>query len=115
MGTQERNRFVRERAGGADTGPRRETHVNHEPTRWSRASRPTEPAGTAEGGCAAPQQLHLVSQGYPVRIRRAAVAGALALALAVGASLAASLTGAGSAPTSEQSDAVVGTSVGTSS
>jgi hypothetical protein len=93
--------------------------VNHEPTRWSRASRPTEPAGAAEGGRwdggAAPQQLHLVSQGYPVRIRRAAVAGALALALAVGASLAASLTGAGSAPTSEQSDAVVGTSVGTSS
>jgi hypothetical protein len=96
--------------------------VNHEPTRWSRASRPTDPTdptdptqGGTWHGAPTPQQMHLVSQGYPLRIRRAAVAGALALALAVGASLAASLTGAGSAPTSEQSDAVVGTSVGTSS
>jgi hypothetical protein len=56
--------------------------------------------------------MHLVSQGYPVRIRRLAVAGGLALALAVGASLAASLTGSGTGATS---DPVAGTSVSVAS
>jgi hypothetical protein len=47
-----------------------------------------------------------VSQGYPVRIRRALVAGGLALALAVGGVLAASQAGGSAVPTSEQSGGV---------
>jgi hypothetical protein len=47
-----------------------------------------------------------VSQGYPVRIRRALVAGGLALALAVGGVLAASQAGGSAVPTSEQSRGV---------
>jgi hypothetical protein len=47
-----------------------------------------------------------------VRIRRALVAAGLALALVVGGSLAASLGGGSSVPTSEQSDAGAGTTVG---
>lgn len=93
--------------------------MNHEPGRWSRTARPqqTVPPGPSAGGAgarpvAAPQQLHLVSQGYPVRIRRALVAAGLALALVVGGSLAASLGGGSSVPTSEQSDAGAGTTVG---
>jgi hypothetical protein len=93
--------------------------VNHEPGRWSRTARPqqTVSPGPSAGDAgarpvAAPQQLHLVSQGYPVRIRRALVAGGLALALAVGGSLAASMASGSAAPTSEQSDAGVGTTAG---
>jgi hypothetical protein len=93
--------------------------VNHEPGRWSRTARPqqTVPPGPSAGEAAglpadAPPQLHLVSQGYPPRIRRALVAGGLALALAVGGTLAASLASSSAAPTSEQSDAGVGTTVG---
>jgi hypothetical protein len=78
--------------------------VNHEPGRWSRTARPQQTG--------APPQLHLVSQGYPPRIRRALVAGGLALALAVGGTLAASLASGSAAPTSEQSDAGVGTTAG---
>jgi hypothetical protein len=96
--------------------------VNHEPGRWSRTARPeqTVPPAPSAGDpgarpLAAPQQLHLVSQGYPVRIRRALVAGGLALALAVGGTLAASLTGGSAVPTSEQSDAGVSSSVGVGS
>jgi hypothetical protein len=59
-----------------------------------------------------PEQLHLASQGYPVRIRRAIVAGGLALALAVGGALAASMTSGSMAPTSGQNDAVVTQPVG---
>jgi hypothetical protein len=77
--------------------------VNHEPARWSRTARPLSSSATL----APPQQLHLASQGYPVRIRRALLAGGLALALAAGATLAASLTGGSTVPTSGQSDAVV--------
>jgi hypothetical protein len=55
--------------------------------------------------------MHLVSQGYPVRIRRALLAGGLALALAVAGTLAASVTSGGAAPTSEQSDAIITTPV----
>lgn len=90
--------------------------MNHEPGRWSRVSRPLDTARLADSppGAAAiqPQHMHLVSQGYPVRIRRALLAGGLALALAVGGTLAASLTSGSAAPTSEQSDAIVTTSVG---
>jgi hypothetical protein len=93
--------------------------VNHEPGRWSRTARPqqTVPSDGSAGDvvgrpAGAPQQLHLVSQGYPPRIRRALLAGALALALAVGGTLAASLAGGSAAPTSEQSDAGVGTTAG---
>jgi hypothetical protein len=77
-------------------------HVNHEPGRWSLTGSEIAP----------PQQLHLVSQGYPVRIRRALVAGGLALAVAVGGTLAASLASGGTVPTSEQSDAGVSSTVG---
>ena len=77
--------------------------MNHEPARWSRTARPQQTV---------PPQVHLVSQGYPVRIRRALVAAGLALALAVGGSLAASLASGSAAPTSEQSDAGVGTTLG---
>jgi hypothetical protein len=86
--------------------------VDHEPGRWSRGARgwqqPPSRAGRPgpDGAAAPPQQLHLVSQGYPVRIQRALVAGALALALAVGGALAASQTGGSAVPTSEQSGAV---------
>ena len=69
--------------------------MNHEPGRWSRTARPQQSVP--------PPQVHLVSQGYPVRIRRALVAGGLALALAVGGTLAASLASGGAVPTSEQS------------
>jgi hypothetical protein len=90
-------------------------HVNHEPGRWSRTARPQRtvpPELTPTGDAVAPQQLHLVSQGYPVRIRRALVAAGLALALAVGGSLAASLASGSAAPTSEQSDAGVSSTAG---
>jgi hypothetical protein len=87
--------------------------VDHEPGRWSRGARGwQQPPSRAErpgpdGAAAAPpQQLHLVSQGYPVRIRRVLVAGALALALAVGGVLAASQGSGSAVPTSEQSGGV---------
>jgi hypothetical protein len=84
--------------------------VDHELRRWSRGARGwQQPPSRAErpdaAAVAPPQQLHLVSQGYPVRIRRALVAGGLALALAVGGALAASQTDSG-VPTSEQSGGV---------
>jgi len=77
--------------------------VDQERGRWSRGSRGWEQPPSP------PQQLHLVSQGYPVRIRRALVAGGLALALAVAGALAASAAAGGPVPTSEQSDAAVTT------
>jgi hypothetical protein len=52
-------------------------------------------------------QEHLVSQGYPVRIRRTLVAIALGVAVAVGGTFAASLAAGSAAPASQQSDAVV--------
>jgi hypothetical protein len=88
--------------------------VDHEPGRWSRGARGWQHSpsraerGGPDGATAAPQQLHLVSQGYPVRIRRALLAGALALALAVGGALAAS-EGGSAVPTSEQSGGVTTT------
>ncbi len=101
--------------------------MNHEPARWSRTARPMgttptdqptgvdRPSTDAEAGPPEqvhseqmrPEQMHLVSQGFPVRIQRAFVAGGVALALALGGSLAASLTGAGRGPAS----APAGTSV----
>lgn len=94
--------------------------MDHEPARWSRSLRSAQSMqgtgvdqpGVASAGACPPQQLHLVSQGYPVRIRRALLASGLALALAVGGILAASVTSGGSVPTSEQSDAVVSVDVG---
>jgi hypothetical protein len=90
--------------------------VDQERGRWSRGTRgwgepATRPEHSDAEGAAGPlpQQLHLVSQGYPVRIRRALVAGGLALALAVAGALAASQAGGGAVPTSEQSDAAVTT------
>jgi len=85
--------------------------VDHEPGRWSRGARgwqqpPAERPGPGGAAAVPAQQLHLVSQGYPVRIRRALVAGGLALALAVGGALAASQAGGSAVPTSEQSGAV---------
>lgn len=79
--------------------------MDHERRRWTGG----DWAWQQPPDAALPQQLHLVSQGYPVRIRRALVAGGLALALAVGGALAASVGDGGSVPTSEQSDAVVTT------
>lgn len=96
--------------------------MNHEPARWSRTTPPMgmtptdqptgmdRPSTDAEAGPTEqvrPEQMHLVSQGFPVRIQRAFVAGGVALALALGGSLAASLTGAGPGPAS----APAGTSV----
>ena len=97
--------------------------MNHEPTRWSRTARPlgTRPTNRSvptdrssltgrssmDAAACPPEEMHLVSQGFPVRIRRALVAGGLALALALGGSVAASLTGAGTAPSSAPSDTVV--------
>jgi hypothetical protein len=87
--------------------------VDHEPRGWGRGARGwqqppprAERPGPAGAAAAPPQQLHLVSQGYPVRIRRALVAGGLALALAVGGVLAASQAGGSAVPTSEQSGGV---------
>jgi hypothetical protein len=83
--------------------------VNHEPTRWSRTVRSVTPQveHPSEPVSASPEQLHLVSQGYPVRIRRAFVAGGVALALALGGSVAASLTSSSTGPESAPGDAVV--------
>lgn len=81
--------------------------MNHEPTRWSRSARPPGGQPQPSSQSAAQPQQHLVSQGYPVRIRRAFVAGGVALALALCGSLAASLTGAGATPESAPGDTVV--------
>ncbi|HET8614635.1 MAG TPA: hypothetical protein VFL94_03845 [Actinomycetales bacterium] len=94
--------------------------MDHEPARWSRTARPLHASPLGEPGADVraarpPQQLHLASQGYPVRIRRAIVAGGLALALAVGGALAASLSSGSMAPTSGQNDAVVTQRVDTGS
>jgi hypothetical protein len=54
-----------------------------------------------EAGCP-PHQMHLVSQGFPVRIRRGFVAVGVALALALGGSLAASFAGGAATPAPTQ-------------
>jgi len=67
---------------------------------WERTSPQQIPSQTQV------HQLHLVSQGYPVRIQRALVAAGLALALAVAGALAASQAGGAAVPTSEQSGGI---------
>lgn len=84
--------------------------MDHEPTRWSRTARSLgghsgPPGATLVGELA--QQQHLVSQGYPVRIRRAFVAAGAALALVLGGSLAASITSGSASPESAPGDTVV--------
>lgn len=87
--------------------------MNHEPTRWSRTSRPVSSHIESPNGPAVspPDQLRLVSQGYPLRIRRAFLAGGVALALALCGSVAASLTGGGADPAAGQDTAVTPISI----
>ena len=87
--------------------------MNHEPTRWSGTARPVSlPIESSHGPAVTPpQQLHLVSAGYPARIRRAFVAGGVALALALAGSLAASLASSGAEPAAGQDTAVTSVSV----